>query len=106
VTYQQPYTQPAPVRTNGLAIASMVLGITGVSILAVILGHVAHSQIKRTGDDGKGMATAGLVLGYIGTILYLVMIIALVTAVDATVTDFQNGIPPYCDLTNPPPTGC
>lgn len=64
---------PAPQqRTNGLAIASMVLGILWLewvgSILALIFGHVAISQINRSGgwQGGKGMAIAGVVLGYVG----------------------------------------
>lgn len=71
---------PAP-GTNGLAIASMVLGILWIywigSILAVIFGHVALSQIKRTRAGGKGMAIAGLVLGYLGIAVLVVGIIAL-----------------------------
>ena len=53
-------------RTSGLAIASMVLGIVWLfwlgSILAVIFGHVALSQIKRSMGtlSGRGMAIAGL----------------------------------------------
>jgi len=50
--------------TNGLAIASLVLSLVGGSVLAVILGHIAKSQIAQTGDDGEGLATAGLVIGY------------------------------------------
>ncbi|MFB4317797.1 DUF4352 domain-containing protein [Actinomadura sp. 21ATH] len=50
--------------------ASFVLGILWIfwlgSILAVICGHLAVAQIKRTGAAGKGLAIAGLVLGYIG----------------------------------------
>jgi uncharacterized protein DUF4190 len=58
-------------KSNGMAIASMVLGICGLciplcSIIALILGAVALSQISKTGQDGKGMAIAGLVLGIIG----------------------------------------
>jgi hypothetical protein len=75
--------QPSP-GTNGLAIASMVLGIIWLywlgSILAVIFGHIALSQIKRTNQGGKGMAVAGLVLGYIGLAVLVVVIIALVAA--------------------------
>jgi hypothetical protein len=46
------------------------------SILAVIFGHVALGQIKRTGQSGQGMAVAGLVLGYIG-----IAVLALILAV-------------------------
>jgi hypothetical protein len=69
------------VRTNGLAIASMVLGILWLywigSLLAVIFAHVALSQIKRANgwQRGRGMAIAGLVLGYVGIALLLIVII-------------------------------
>jgi len=55
--------------TNGFAVASMVLGIVWLfwlgSLLAVVFGHIARSQIERSGvSAGNGMALAGLVLGY------------------------------------------
>lgn len=85
-TYQQPMAPPAPWQmqpgqwvyapaqarsTNGLAIASMVLGILWIywlgSILAVIFGHVALSQIRQNPHQGgRGMAIAGVVLGWVG----------------------------------------
>lgn len=63
-------TEPRP--TNGLAIASMVLGILWIywigSILALIFGYIAKQQIRQTGgrQAGLGMATAGIILGWIG----------------------------------------
>jgi hypothetical protein len=78
------YSPYAPTQsTNGMAIASMVLGILWVywigSILAIIFGFVALSQIKERHQSGKGMATAGLILGFIGLGL-LVLVILLVAA--------------------------
>jgi len=68
----QPYGAwtPTPTKTNGLAIASMVLGIVWVywigSILAIVFGHVALSQIKKNPNQtGRGMAIAGVVLGWV-----------------------------------------
>lgn len=65
--------QGAP--TSGAAVASLVLGIVGVlggwcmlglpCLIAVILGHVAMSETKPGGKSGRGMAVAGLVLGYL-----------------------------------------
>jgi hypothetical protein len=85
VSYGQPaYTQPPGYgvpptrRTNGLAIASLITGLTGfitcglTSILAVVFGHVALGQIRRDGTDGHGMALAGVVLGWILTGLWIV----------------------------------
>jgi hypothetical protein len=74
--YAAPYGQPygfapaAAPRTNGLAIASMVLGILWLywigSILALVFGYTAKKQIRERGEGGAGMATAGIVLGWIG----------------------------------------
>jgi hypothetical protein len=64
------YGYPPPQRTNGLAIASMVLGIVWLywigSILALVFGYVAKKQIRERGEGGDGMATAGIVLGWVG----------------------------------------
>ena len=59
-------------RANGMAIASMVLGILWLywvgSILALIFGYVGKNQIDRYPQQytGRGMAIAGIVLGWIG----------------------------------------
>lgn len=61
--------RPAP--NNGMAIASLVLGLLCVpsggvlGVPAVITGHLARRQIRETQESGDGMATAGLVLGYL-----------------------------------------
>ena len=81
--YQQ---QPQPVQgTNALAISSLVCGIIGwiipilFALLAIIFGHVARSQIKRSGQGGAGLALAGLILGYIQfVIMSLGMLAAIV----------------------------
>jgi hypothetical protein len=68
-------------KTNGLAIASLVLGIVWVywigSVLAVIFGHVALSQINKSNgtQQGRGMAIAGLVLGWIGVAVLIVWLL-------------------------------
>ena len=72
------------VTTNGLSIASMVLGICWVywigSILALVFGYVARRQIKSSGQKGDGMAIAGIVLGWVGVAVLIVVIIAAVAA--------------------------
>jgi uncharacterized protein DUF4190 len=65
----QPYATPARA-TNAMAIASMVLGILWLywigSILALIFGYMALGQIKERNEAGRGMAIAGIVLGWVG----------------------------------------
>ncbi|HEX5586317.1 MAG TPA: DUF4190 domain-containing protein [Acidimicrobiia bacterium] len=66
------YPPPVRVRTNGLAIAALVSGLLFITmigaVLAVVFGHIALGQIKRSRgwQRGGGMAVAGLVLGYAG----------------------------------------
>ena len=68
----QPYGQQPVAKTNGLAVASLVLGLLWIcylgSVLAVIFGHIGLSQIKNSGgtQTGQGLAIAGLILGYLG----------------------------------------
>jgi uncharacterized membrane protein len=75
-------------RTNPLAVASLVCGLAqpftgGLTMIpAVVLGHVAHSQIRRTGERGGALATVGLVLGWIG-ISVVVLLIVLVATIAA-----------------------
>jgi len=71
------------VKTNGLAIASLVLGLIWLwfvgSILAIIFGFIALNQIKESGgrQTGRGLAIAGIVLGFAWTGLVVVAIIAI-----------------------------
>lgn len=63
---------PRP-KTNGKAIGAVICGVlclptTGLTGLpAVILGHAARSEIRRTGEGGDGLALTGLVLGWLST---------------------------------------
>ena len=84
-TPQHGYPMRPP--TNGMAVASMVLGIVWVywigSILALIFGYIAKGQINQSGgrQTGKGMAIAGIVLGWVGIgFLCLAIIGVLVSA--------------------------
>jgi uncharacterized protein YacL len=80
---QQPYSQQTgPARYNVLAIVSLVSAFF-ISLVAIITGHIALSQIKRTGEQGRGLAIAGLVLGYIGLIggvIIAIVIFALIAS--------------------------
>ena len=70
--------------TNGMAVASLVLGIVWLgglgSVLAIIFGAIARKQVRQTGQSGSGLATAGLVLGILGVIGALLWIVLIVAA--------------------------
>ncbi|WP_237111761.1 DUF4190 domain-containing protein [Nocardioides sp. WS12] len=72
-------TGPTALRTNTFAILALVFGLLG-GLLAIPLGHIARSQIRRTGEGGAGMATAGLVLGYLALVLWAALVTFLVIA--------------------------
>jgi len=80
--YQAGYYQPFTVRrTNGFAVGALACGIFGVflGIPAVILGHAARGQIRKSGERGDGMAIAGLVLGYLSVTLWVLIILVLIS---------------------------
>ena len=91
-----PAYQPPPAGgTNSMAIASMMLGVaeffTGglTAIPAVICGHIARRQMKQTAERGDGLATSGLVLGYMAIIFWSVLIAAFL--VGAAISIAHNG---------------
>jgi len=79
------YGQPPAAKTNTLAIISLIASIAGIvilwgigSIAGVICGHISLSQIKKTGEQGRGMAIAGLIVGYAGIVLAIIGVIVAI----------------------------
>ena len=74
-------------RINGLAVASLVLGILWLmwvgSILAVVFGYIAKGRIERSPDTegGSGLAVAGIVLGWVGVGSLVLMVAMAMTGV-------------------------
>ncbi|MFD9001748.1 DUF4190 domain-containing protein [Streptomyces sp. NPDC059582] len=68
-----PFNRPAPV--NGLAIASLVLGIfCFLPAMGLVLGVIALVQIRKRGGRGRGLAVGGAVLSSIGLVLWTLML--------------------------------
>ncbi|HXM56539.1 MAG TPA: DUF4190 domain-containing protein [Candidatus Dormibacteraeota bacterium] len=99
-----PPQQPAPYAvappTNTLAIVSLIAGIGSYvvipvigAIVAIVTGHMARGQIRRTGEGGGGLALAGLILGYIHLVLaaILLVIVAIVAVVAGVAIFSQSG---------------
>jgi Domain of unknown function (DUF4190) len=98
--YGQPaYGQPAAAKTNTLAIVSLVASLAGlvlwgIGFLAgIICGHIALSQIKKTGEEGRGLAIAGLIIGYVGILLSIIagIVVAVIFAGIAASGGFTTG---------------
>jgi hypothetical protein len=65
-SYPPPYGGPQVATTNTLAILALVFAFV-FAPAAIVLGHMSKKQIRQTGEQGEGLATAGLWLGYIFT---------------------------------------
>jgi hypothetical protein len=108
-TSQPPVLYPTPVSTSTAAVVSLIcailswIGVFGVGgILAVIFGHIAKGEIRKSNGaiGGNGMATIGLVLGYaniaialLGICFFILMFTGLV-ALPVCMIPFANGINP------------
>lgn len=83
-------------KTNTLAIVSLIASIVGLvlvpfigSVVGVITGHMSLSQIKQSGEGGRGMALAGTIVGWVGvgfSVLALIILFAVLPAFLATVS--------------------
>ncbi|HEU0241448.1 MAG TPA: DUF4190 domain-containing protein [Micromonosporaceae bacterium] len=77
--YGYPYAPAPPNSTDGMAVASLVTSIAGLlmlfcygigavaGIVGAVLGHVARGRIRRSGQDGAGLALAGIIIGWTAT---------------------------------------
>ena len=92
-----------PRGTNGLAVASLACGIAQFmlgplpTIPAIVFGHVARHQIKRTGEDGAGLALAGLILGWAAIVLGVLIVVGVAAVVAGSTVHAAHAIP------GPPP---
>ncbi len=95
-----PAYQPVPRpgvsrRSNTMAVTSLVLGFVQLvgwiifilpgllaAILAIVLGFVSMRQISRSGESGKGLAITGVILGFLG-ILVIVILVAVGVSVNS-----------------------
>jgi peptidyl-prolyl cis-trans isomerase B (cyclophilin B) len=82
-------------QTNPLAIMSVVSGMVALvlgplAILAIVSGHIARRQIRRTGEGGRGMATAGLILGYMVLVVGITLLAVFLASLHGPV--FHQGL--------------
>ncbi|WP_167098956.1 DUF4190 domain-containing protein [Mycobacterium sp. DL592] len=91
-----PYRPLKPPGTNGKAIAALVCSLAGLalcglpSVAGVILGIVAMRETKRTGQDGFGLAVAGVAIGsaIVALVLLYIVFMVFVIASSSTYTNY------------------
>ncbi|MEH1097985.1 DUF4190 domain-containing protein [Micromonospora sp. CPCC 205561] len=87
-------------RTNGLAIAALVLSLIGFTScitgpIGAILGHVAQKQIRQTGEGGEGLAKAAIIVGWVVTGLLVLLILFYVAIFVFAITQSGSGSTTY-----------
>jgi hypothetical protein len=75
--YYNGYQGPAAPPMNTLAIVTIILAFV-FSVAGIVTGHIALKQIDRTGEQGRGLAKAGLILSYVFTGLAVLGVVAYV----------------------------
>lgn len=79
MTYQTPgvpaYQAAPQAPTNVLAVVAFVLSLLGFNIIAIILGAVALSQVKRSGERGRGFAIAAIIIGAAAFIVIAILVV-------------------------------
>ena len=76
--YPGTYRRP----TNAMAILALVTAFV-FAPAGIILGVMARKQIRQTGEDGDGLALAGIVIGSIATALFGLMMLFMIVAFSA-----------------------
>ena len=77
-----PAAQPAPAapaeKWNVLSIVAFVLSIIGFNIVAIVLGFIGLSQVKKTGERGRGLALAAVIIGFAWIVIGIIITIVVV----------------------------
>ncbi|MBL3700902.1 DUF4190 domain-containing protein [Leucobacter luti] len=81
--------QQAPLNT--LSVIALVGGIL-FNIVGIICGHIALSQIKRTGERGRGLALAGTIIGYVSLAISVIATISLIVFAGAAASIASDSI--------------
>ncbi|TFD37140.1 DUF4190 domain-containing protein [Cryobacterium sp. TMT1-19] len=86
--YPQSYAPQGPSeKYNVLSIVSLVTSVLGISLVGIITGHIGLSQIGKTGEKGRGLAIAGLIVGYAGLAAQLLAVVLLIPLMIAIAND-------------------
>lgn len=79
---------------NTLAVVSLASALTSIgAVMAIITGHIALAQIKRSGENGKVLAGTGLALGYLTVAFWIILIVSSVLLRAHVFSDY-NGLQP------------
>lgn len=70
------YLPSASRPVNKMAVASLVCAVMpGIPLLAILLGLIAHGQIQERGERGAALATAGIVIGGLFSLVFILLVL-------------------------------
>jgi hypothetical protein len=78
-----PAPTPAPAQPastekwNVLSIVAFVLSLVGFNIIAIVLGFIGLNQVKKTGERGRGLAIAAIIIGFASIVIGIIVFIAV-----------------------------
>lgn len=80
--YPGAYSAPPGAGTNGMAIASLACSLLGWAcglgpILGIVFGFVALNQIKQSGQGGRGLALAGIIIGAVAIVIGVIAVVII-----------------------------
>ena len=85
MTTPAPAPVPAPSapaeKWNVLSIVGFVLSILGFNIVAIVLGFIGLSQVKKTGERGRGLAIAAIIIGFASIVLGIILFIVFASVI-------------------------
>ena len=68
-------------KLNTLAVVSIATALTSIgAVAAIITGHVALTQSKKSGESGRGLALAGTIVGYVTIAFWVITSIGFLIA--------------------------
>lgn len=85
MTAPAPASAPAPVsaqtapaeKWNVLSIVGFVLSLLSFNVIAVVLGFIGLNQVKKTGERGRGLAIAAIIIGFATIVFWIIAIVVL-----------------------------
>lgn len=76
--------QPAPAeKWNVLSIVAFVLSLVGFNVIAIVLGFIGLNQVKKTGERGRGLALAAIIIGFVSLVIGIIIFITVFATIAA-----------------------
>ena len=80
----QPTAAPAQgEKWNILSLIAFIIVFFGFSVISIILGFIGLSQIKKTGERGRGLALWAIILGFVSIVIGIIFWIVFVAVIAA-----------------------